>query len=1514
LIKNFKIKTELIESIKMDSIPEHLECPITSELLDDPVSVPCGHTFGRTALVNALAVNALCPVCRTDLIGFDAESAPKNIAIAGLVDIFRGSRREISVEDHAWTSTITHLVNHNGDVQHIGELEVKIERSKFSVRPSLFVIAADRSGSMGGSPWKQVEKALIYITAMCRQNPMIQIKIIGYDSNAQIIELTGIENLDTRKIKSMFTGGGTNFSAAFQKIREVLAGYMCSSDPADELKDNNVGSATVVFLTDGQDAYSGFGSNRYERIDTFKNQLAEEWVGPISVHSVGFGGGCDRHFLERIWKTGNVDGTFRYAAPEDDGDTLCSKLQGVFDVASKSSSIPVSLEISPSASTAYAFMMPDGTLTKKHNISFPISESNRGNFKCWVVDTSEELSGEEAKDSETGPLEVVINTNIDENHKVPIQLKDATMTTTATTTTALFAKWLGHLTDQLAVEVMSIVERKSELDSQPHVLRLHTALIKQRINKMKCASNNVQTNSKLDFIYKQVEALSSGRYASIDMNKLSDLRFGSIYDSVEHVSAKSGTISSRPQHHSAYTHEIDEQKQIAAVPEWTERRVRYSLNNTGRTRNPLQEAISSGWNILTDEIRELIDAEATTMEDILFKDIDGNNTLHLLCYCGHSDILKYILTDSKFATEITKETLEIENADGETPLTLAIKKRGFWKLMQLLFNKGTTIPSKRKKALEKYAIAEGYIKTADILRCMGDDPTEVNDTMPAEFIQFQYDKVTEGGMEFDAQKYLNVALAKCMIGLSRTLIEKHGAKPTLEMLYDHCYPKKPDAEDTPLYLELSKLVIEATPELINSVDENNENPLFKACEKGSNPHVQYYIAQGTEIDKPNNLGNTPLWISCAKKYPCIIEELLNAGANVNHVNLKGNGPLYPICQRGPAKIAETLLSFGADPHQLNTNKDTLPLLCCRNGQHEVLKVFLNYIDPEFINFKAHIDGFNAIMACAEQNRSECIRELYKYGTDLNQKTDDDNIITNLRGVTPMHIAAYYNRFEALQTLIVLGADVNAGDINGQTPLHFAVIQGNIPVIQLLVNSGNTVLNKKDTMGLTPLAYCRNREDIRAVLVNPVLDILMDLARGVFSSHTEEVIACEILKNRAHSVGCLTQAEAVTVEAVDGSTPLQQAVIHTNFNVTQTLLDMGADPMRQNSYNVDCYMWANWLRNPRIKKMLPTPDEEEKEFEIESSIVEMLTKMNTYAKVSIPDRMVLMMTNKPKQVATNTSSGISTRMEGYMNILRKNYKYDFEDFDKDILCLEEGASASASSMALATVFNKKYATIDIEKDLFDALLWNAKTNIVNKLMSPETSEYVDGFTLTPQEQLAINLYTSSADISSIINNTILHNEKDVKITMRPYIQALYSSLGKLPAFEGEVFIGSNTLDRSLFKLDTGITWMTFMSGSTMWRVATEHMPNFASKKKEGTVVLVKSKTGRLVTNNSQFPFDGEVIFHPNTKFKVNRWYIGDVICLGQENIREHTFKIKPEDMAMFDSSNKSLIIELVEQAF
>ncbi len=99
-----------------------------------------------------------------------------------------------------------------------------------------------------------------------------------------------------------------------------------------------------------------------------------------------------------------------------------------------------------------------------------------------------------------------------------------------------------------------------------------------------------------------------------------------------------------------------------------------------------------------------------------------------------------------------------------------------------------------------------------------------------------------------------------------------------------------------------------------------------------------------------------------------------------------------------------------------------------------------------------------------------------------------------------------------------------------------------------------------------------------------------------------------------------------------------------------------------------------------------------------------------------------------------------------------------------------------------------------------------------------------------------------------------------------------------------FCRSPTIDRTKLAKGHIVSWNKLISSSTSWRLAMEACPSFASKSKSGTMLLFKLKTKKLISSLSQYPYDSEVIITPLTKFKVTNWYHGNIIALGQANIR------------------------------
>ncbi|CAF1317385.1 unnamed protein product [Adineta ricciae] len=199
-------------------------------------------------------------------------------------------------------------------------------------------------------------------------------------------------------------------------------------------------------------------------------------------------------------------------------------------------------------------------------------------------------------------------------------------------------------------------------------------------------------------------------------------------------------------------------------------------------------------------------------------------------------------------------------------------------------------------------------------------------------------------------------------------------------------------------------------------------------------------------------GNTAIGLSLMLGEVDVVKTLLELGSDPNLANsFDGNHPLVILAKLRSdensklALFADLLLDAGSDPlHEVQYQADSAkrldatqtpsfhetPLLCCVRFQNEeLLKKFIEHqIDVNALNPET---GTSALMLAASLGYRNICNILIEAGADANAKDHSGN--------SPLHLAAqgYGEQIPVVELLLQHGADVNSINDDGFTPAVLA---------------------------------------------------------------------------------------------------------------------------------------------------------------------------------------------------------------------------------------------------------------------------------------------------------------------------------------------------------------------------------------------------------------------------------------------------------------------------------------------
>ena len=231
---------------------------------------------------------------------------------------------------------------------------------------------------------------------------------------------------------------------------------------------------------------------------------------------------------------------------------------------------------------------------------------------------------------------------------------------------------------------------------------------------------------------------------------------------------------------------------------------------------------------------------------------------------------------------------------------------------------------------------------------------------------------------------------------------------------------------TPLHLaviegnqNLAKLFLEKNA-LVNSQNADGDSPLHTAVSNGFFDITKLLIKKGSNVNLQNKEGRTPLFLGVKNKHEQLIKLLIENEADVT-IGYKENstGRLYLVRGKDKGRAAW---------HYVLVKKHLLAIFLKRmNGGRLDVADFGDVLGSGW--------GKKPPKGTRDKILKEC-----------------DFKFKEIPGVTVLHIASKENNEpEIIDLLVKSGANVNAQDAEGFTPLHMAAIHGNLKIVKKLVD-------------------------------------------------------------------------------------------------------------------------------------------------------------------------------------------------------------------------------------------------------------------------------------------------------------------------------------------------------------------------------------------------------------------------------------------------------------------------------
>ena len=272
---------------------------------------------------------------------------------------------------------------------------------------------------------------------------------------------------------------------------------------------------------------------------------------------------------------------------------------------------------------------------------------------------------------------------------------------------------------------------------------------------------------------------------------------------------------------------------------------------------------------------------------------------------------------------------------------------------------------------------------------------------------------------------------------------------------------------------------------INTPALCNRTPLLWASLSSSGEFIETLIELGANFNaQRTDDKEAPLTLSSCWNNFMAVYLLLDYGADANIASADGKSPLHTAVSKGFFDITKCLVEKGSNVNLQNKEGRTPLFLGVKNKHEQLIKLLIENEADVTIGYKENSTDRIYLVRGQDRGRAAWHYVLAKkhllglflkltnggcidvadfgdilrsgWGKDPPEGTIDkileEGDFKEIPGVTVLHIASKENNEpEIIDLLVKSGANVNAQDAEGFTPLHMATIHGNLKIVKKLVD-------------------------------------------------------------------------------------------------------------------------------------------------------------------------------------------------------------------------------------------------------------------------------------------------------------------------------------------------------------------------------------------------------------------------------------------------------------------------------